>query len=60
HLVDGPQDVGILGAADEMVDGVVASGIDVTIEKSAVVERRVTTDDGERVALDTLVRALRP
>lgn len=63
NLVDGsggPQDPDVLWTVDEMVDGVVASGIDVTIEKSAVVERRVTTDDGERVALDTLVRALRP
>ncbi|MFO7589589.1 MAG: class I SAM-dependent methyltransferase, partial [Acidimicrobiia bacterium] len=46
NLVDGhggPQDPDVLWTVDEMVDGVVASGIDITIEKSAVVERRVTT-----------------
>ncbi|HEU5301116.1 MAG TPA: class I SAM-dependent methyltransferase [Acidimicrobiia bacterium] len=62
NLVDGhggPQDPDVLWTVDEIVEAIGASGIEATVEQGAVVERRVTTDDGERVALDTLVRATR-
>ena len=52
----GPQDPGVLWS----VDGLTAALGDLDIEKAEVVERRVATDDGERIALDTLVRAIRP
>lgn len=62
NLVDGhggPQDPDVLWTVEEIVDAIGASGVEATVEQRAVVERRVTTDDGERVALDTLVRATR-
>lgn len=62
NLVDGhggPQDPDVLWTVEEIVEAIGASGVEASIEQGAVVERRVTTDDGERVALDTLVRATR-
>ncbi len=52
----GPQDPGVLPVPDEIVaalDGFV-------IERAEVADRVVTTDDGQRVAKDTVVRARRP
>lgn len=52
----GPQDAAVLPTPDE----VVAELDDLVVEKAEVVERPVETEDGLRVALDTLVRARRP
>ncbi len=51
----GPQDAAVLWTAAEITAGLG----DLVVERADVVERRVRTDDGERVALDTLVRARR-
>jgi SAM-dependent methyltransferase len=51
----GPQDPDILTVPAEIV----AELGDLEIERAAVVERPVETDEGLRVALDTLVRAVR-
>ncbi len=52
----GPQDPGVLPVPDEVV-----SALDgFLIQRAEVVDRVVTTDDGQRVAKDTLVRARRP
>lgn len=51
----GPQDASVLWT----VDGVVAALDGLEVERAEPVERRVTTDDGDRIALDTLVRAHR-
>jgi SAM-dependent methyltransferase len=55
HGYGGPQDPGVLPVPDEIVaalDGFL-------IERAEVADRIVTTDDGQRVAKDTLVRARR-
>lgn len=52
----GPQDPAVLYRAED----VVADLDGFSIERAECVERRVQTDDGERVALDVLVRASRP
>ena len=51
----GPQDPSVLFTADD-VTGELAG---LTIERAAQVERPVVTEDGERIALDALVRAVR-
>lgn len=51
----GPQDAGLLPVPDEVVDAL--EGF--VIERAEVVDRVVTTEDGQRVAKDTLVRARR-
>jgi SAM-dependent methyltransferase len=52
----GPQDPAVLTTPDQVVAAV---GAELTIELAEVAERRVQTDDGERVALDTVVVARR-
>ena len=62
NLIDGyggPQYPDVLWTVEEIEQGIGAGGVDVSVEKAEVVDRRVTTDDGERVALDTLVRVSR-
>ena len=56
--VGGPQDAAVLYSPGEVVDLVATAGL--TIEKADHVERTVTTPDGDRVAVDVLVRAVRP
>jgi SAM-dependent methyltransferase len=51
----GPQEASILTRADEVADLLA----ELTVERAGEVERRVATDDGEQVAIDTLVRARR-
>jgi SAM-dependent methyltransferase len=52
----GPQDPAVLYTAEDVVADL--DGFDV--ERAECVERDVQTDDGERIALDALVRAVRP
>ncbi len=56
HGVGGPSDPEVLTSPER----VVAALAGLSIEKAEVVERPVQTEEGERIALDTLVRALRP
>ncbi len=53
----GPQHASVLTTPEQVV---AAIGDAVVIERAEVAERHVTTADGERVALDTLVLARRP
>ena len=54
----GPQNPAVLYAADDVVADLDGHGLQ--IERAKCVERPVQTPDGERVALDALVRARRP
>lgn len=54
----GPQDPAVLYTAPDVVDDIDGTGLQ--IERAECVERSVQTPDGERVALDALVRARRP
>lgn len=54
----GPQDPAVLYAAQDVVADLDGSGLE--LERAERVERPVTTPDGERIALDALVRARRP
>jgi SAM-dependent methyltransferase len=56
----GPQDPTVLATPEEVVAGLLAADPLLRIERAEVVERRVTTSDGERVALDHVIRAVRP
>lgn len=56
--VGGPQDVRVLYDVDEVAAMVAAGGL--TVAKATQVERAVTTPEGDRMALDVLVRAVRP
>ena len=56
HGYGGPQEPAVLYSADEVVDDL----DDLRVERAERVERPVQTADGERVALDALVRASRP
>jgi SAM-dependent methyltransferase len=58
HGYGGPQDPAVLYTAPEVVDDLGPSGLDV--ERAVTAKRPVQTADGERVALDALVRARRP
>jgi glutamate synthase domain-containing protein 3 len=49
----GPSDRGVLYDPDEVVDA--SDGLPVEVEQATVRERPVETDDGVRVALDTVV-----
>ena len=49
----GPRDRGVLYDPDEVLEA--AAGLPVAVERSGIRERPVPTDDGERVALDTVV-----
>jgi len=53
----GPQSPAVLTTPEQVV---AAIGDELVIERAEIVERRVQTADGERVALDTLVLARRP
>jgi SAM-dependent methyltransferase len=54
----GPQDPAVLYTADDVVADLDGAGL--RLERAERVERPVETPDGERVALDVLVRAARP
>ena len=58
HGHGGPQDPVVLYTADDVVDDLAGAGLQV--ERAERVERPVQTPDGERIALDALVRARRP
>ena len=59
----GPQDPVVLltaeGVLDDLARAELASDVELVIERAERVDRVVATDDGERTALDTLVRARR-
>jgi SAM-dependent methyltransferase len=57
HGYGGPQDPAVLYTAQDVVDDLAQSGLDV--QRAVTVKRPVQTADGERVALDALVRARR-
>lgn len=54
----GPQDPDVLFSPDEVVADVANAGV--VIERADRVHRSVETADGERIAIDALVRAHRP
>ena len=54
----GPQDPTVLFTPDDVVADLAGTGL--LVEKAERVRRPVTTPDGERVAIDALVRARRP
>jgi SAM-dependent methyltransferase len=58
HGHGGPPNPAVLYTADDVVDDLDGAGLQ--IERAERVERPVLTPDGERVALDALVRARRP
>jgi SAM-dependent methyltransferase len=58
HGYGGPQDPAVLYTAQDVVSDLDGSGL--RIERAERAERPVETDDGERIALDALVRGLRP
>ncbi len=56
----GPQSPAVLATPDDVVDDLRAAGVDdLEIVRSERVTRRVSTEEGERVAIDLLVRAER-
>lgn len=57
HGYGGPPQPEVLTTPDQVL---AALGDGFTVERAEVAERHVQTDDGERVALDTLVLARRP
>ncbi len=58
HGCGGPQDPAVLYTADDVVGDLSATGL--RTERAETVPRPVTTPEGERIALDALVRARRP
>jgi SAM-dependent methyltransferase len=58
HGHGGPQDPAVLYTAGDVLGDLASSGL--TIERAETVERPVTTPEGERTALDALVRAHAP
>ncbi len=58
HGYGGPQTPAVLYTASDVVADIDGRGLQ--IERAERVERQVRTSDGERVALDALVRARRP
>ena len=58
HGHGGPQHPGVLYTAADVARDIHGSGL--VVERAGVVERPVQTPDGERIALDALVRAHRP
>jgi len=58
HGHGGPPNPAVLYTADDVVDDLDGAGLQ--IERAERIERPVQTPDGERVALDALVRARRP
>lgn len=57
HGFGGPQDPAILQSPEQVVD---ALGMGLQVESAGRIERVVSTADGPRTAIDTLVRARRP
>lgn len=57
HGYGGPQDASVLYTASDVAADLDGTGLEV--ERAEVVERPVETSDGERIALDVLVRARR-
>ena len=59
----GPQDAVVLTTAEGVVDDMAAAslehGLELDVERAERVDRAVPTPDGERIAIDTLVRARR-
>jgi SAM-dependent methyltransferase len=62
HGYGGPQDPHVLPTADLIVTDLLASptGPELEVQRAEQVRRPVATDEGERVALDCLVRVVRP
>ena len=58
HGHGGPRDAAVLYSAADVVADLEGSGLEV--ERAELVERPVETPDGERTALDALVRVARP
>ena len=58
HGHGGPQHPGVLYTAADVARDIHGSGL--VVERAGVVKRPVQTPDGERIALDALVRAHRP
>ena len=58
HGHGGPQDPAVLYTPDDVVDDLAGAGL--SVERAERVERPVETPDGERIAIDALVRARRP
>ena len=61
HGYGGPQDARVLPTADLVVADLLASptGPELEVQRAEQVQRPVATDEGERVALDCLVRVVR-
>jgi len=59
----GPQDADVLTTAEAVVDDLAAAelalGVELVVERAGRVDRSVATGEGERIAIDTLVRARR-
>lgn len=59
----GPQDADVLTTAEGVLDDLAAAelahGVELVVEKAGRVERPVSTPEGDRTAIDTLVRARR-
>jgi SAM-dependent methyltransferase len=58
HGYGGPQDPSRLYSAEDIVTDLVGTGL--SVERAEMVRRPVETPEGERIALDALVRARRP
>jgi 2-polyprenyl-3-methyl-5-hydroxy-6-metoxy-1,4-benzoquinol methylase len=56
--VGGPQDPRVLFTANDVVADLEGTGL--TVRRAEAVHRMVTTDDGDRTAIDALVQAERP
>jgi ubiquinone/menaquinone biosynthesis C-methylase UbiE len=59
HGYGGPQDPSALTTPEDVASRLTANDPELTIDRADVVERTVETPDGERIALDHLVRAHR-
>ena len=61
--VGGPQDEGVLTTAESVVDALAAAelalGSELVVERSGRIDRVVSTSEGDRTAIDTIVRARR-
>ena len=57
--VGGPQDAGVLFTPDDVVADLGRSGVDLEVERADRVRRPVATEEGERAAIDALVRCRR-
>lgn len=61
--VGGPQDEGVLTTAEAVLDAIAAAelalGTELVVERSGRIDRMVATAEGDRAAIDTIVRARR-